>query len=198
LQHHDGERPRASLLDAPPGLQIVRDFISVEEEKELLAAIESGTWMQDLTRRVQHYGWRYDYKTRKVSSDAYLGVLPEWANDLGRRLLDQGLIGELPDQMIVNEYVRDQGIAKHIDSPASFRGEVAMVSLCESWGMIFRGPKGAKVEQVLERRSVAVLSGPARHTWTHEIPKRRNELAGPRHRRLSLTFRKVDMPALAQ
>jgi alkylated DNA repair dioxygenase AlkB len=197
LRYDDDKRAGEPSVDAPPGLQIVRDFISAEEEEKLLAAIESGAWMQDLTRRVQHYGWRYDYKARKVGSDAYLGALPEWANELGRRLVDQGLIGELPDQLIVNEYVRDQGIAKHIDSRGSFRGEVATISLCESWGMIFRGPKRAKVEQVLERRSVAVFSGPARHTWTHEIPKRRNELAGPRHRRVSLTFRKVDIPATA-
>lgn len=181
------------LPDDPPGLSTVPDFISSDEELALLTEVERGCWLSDLSRRVQHYGWKYDYKARKVESSAYLGPLPGWAADLAERLLRHGLVGELPDQVIVNEYVANQGIAKHTDCPSCFRGPVVTISLGESWAMLFRSPDGAqKIERVLQRGSAVVLDGEVRETWTHEIPKRKKEGTTSRGRRISLTFRKVN------
>ena len=126
---------------------------------------------------------------------------PEWARDLGRRLVNEGLMRDLPDQVIVNEYRGKQGISRHIDQPRSFAEHVATISLIETWGMVFRrrGSK-EKIEKPLERRRVAVLTGDARYKWTHEIPSNRaNEPRmeqGKRRwvkrtRRISLTFRTV-------
>ena len=69
-----------------------------------------------------------------------------------------------------------------------------MLSLLESWEMIFRkgGKAGKRVSKLLARRSVAVISGDARYKWTHEIPSRLTEPGGlRRQRRISVTFRKV-------
>ncbi|MFP3637118.1 hypothetical protein SB677_20390, partial [Bacillus sp. SIMBA_033] len=56
------------LPDDPPGLLAIPDFISGEQELALLAEVDRGTWLTDLSRRVQHYGWKYDYKARMVES----------------------------------------------------------------------------------------------------------------------------------
>ena len=183
-----------------PGLVYKPDFITEEEETKLLACIDGAEWSTVLQRRVQHYGWRYDYKQRQIDESMRLGELPEWARELGRRLVDEGLTRDLPDQVIVNEYRGKQGISRHIDQPRSFAEHVATISLLETWGMVFRrcGSK-EKVEKSLERRSVAVLTGDARYKWTHEIPNRENEprmAQGKRRRvkrtrRISLTFRTV-------
>ena len=182
-----------------PGLSYVQNFLDEAEEKHIVAQIEQGDWIEDLRRRVQHYGWRYDYKARRVDPAMRLGELPAWADALARRLFDAKLVPNLPDQVIVNEYRKDQGIGRHVDSD-SFADGIAMISLLESWEMIFREKKGkGKVNHMLERRSVAVINGDARYRWTHEIPKRKKEPTRPgttspkrdRGRRLSLTFRKV-------
>ncbi|MCY3837887.1 MAG: alpha-ketoglutarate-dependent dioxygenase AlkB, partial [Gammaproteobacteria bacterium] len=106
------------------------------------------------------------------------------------------------DQVIVNAYIEDQGIAPHVDNESSFADGVAMVSLGETWEMWFRKSGQGKETLKLDRRSAAVLTGEARYQWTHEIPKRKSE-PGPvkpgnkkpsrvkRGRRISLTFRKV-------
>ena len=130
----------------------------------------------------------------------HLGALPAWADALARRLFDAKLVPNLPDQVIVNEYRKDQGIGRHVDSE-SFADGIAMISLLESWEMIFRDKrgKGRPKHRMLERRSVAVIEGKARYDWTHEIPKRKSEPVNPgkkhprrdRERRISLTFRKV-------
>jgi alkylated DNA repair dioxygenase AlkB len=179
----------------PPGLVQVRDFVSEAEERELLATIDAAPWNGDFARRVQHYGWTYNYKARKVDPGAYLGPLPEWAERLAKRLFEQGHVRERLDQVIVNEYRGNQGITKHVDCLPCFRGAIVTVSLGESWEMFFWPPVGKqKLVYMLERRSAVVLSGEAREKWKHEIPKRMNEPWGQRGRRISLTFRTVNVP----
>ncbi|WP_198084381.1 alpha-ketoglutarate-dependent dioxygenase AlkB [Variovorax sp. E3] len=184
--------------EIPEGLQIVADFVSSSEERNLLSLIDDSEWDTGMARRVQHYGWRYDYKSKKVDGEAFLGPLPVWAADLGERLFQKGLLNELPDQVIVNEYVGAQGINKHIDCPSCFRGPVITISLNESWEMVFSRRTEAgndeKYKVLLPRGSAAVLDGAARSIWSHEIPRRPKEQGLLRGRRVSITFRKVNTP----
>ena len=185
-----------------PGLKYVPGFLNEAEEAKITRKIDEDrvNWSNELKRRVQHYGWRYDYKAGQIDRRDRIGPLPDWAAKIARRLVDQGLVPEEPDQLIVNEYLGKQGIAKHIDSMASFDDHIAMISLLESWEMVFRrGQERLPIR--LERGSATVMSGPSRTQWTHEIPARQYEPGPmmpygrkkgvPRVRRLSLTFRRV-------
>ena len=206
-ERRDDVAPRHSVRSEPtevPGLMYVPDFLSEREETELVAAIDGAGWSSDLQRRVQHYGWRYNYKARQIDVSMRLSPLPEWAARLAGRLVSEGLLSDLPDQVIVNEYVGDQAISKHVDAETSFADGIAMISLLESWEMVFREKKKPrrKESQWLDRRSAAVMTGDARYHWTHEIPKRKSEPKRmgergrvKRGRRLSLTFRKVLAPS---
>ena len=182
-----------------PGLSYVPDFLSAHEETELVAAIDGSGWISELQRRVQHYGWRYDYQARQIDASMRLGPLPEWAALLARRLVSSRLLADLPDQLIVNEYVGDQGISRHVDNEPGFADGIATISLLESWEMVFRErgeQRGRKVTRRLDRRGAAIMTGDARYRWTHEIPKRKYEPGRvKRGRRISLTFRKVRVPA---
>ena len=195
------------VLPAPydidiPGFHYEPNFLAEEDEKRLIGWIDQQEWSTELSRRVQHYGWRYDYRSRKVDSSSYIDCLPAELFNLAQRLHDQKLVPQLPDQVIVNEYQPGQGISPHIDAPNSFADGIAMISLLDSWEIVFHAPsrkrKGPKV--VLEKRSVAVINGDARYKWKHEITKRKVDPyvdeAGKRRmrkrrRRISLTFRKV-------
>ncbi|WP_447735913.1 alpha-ketoglutarate-dependent dioxygenase AlkB [Pseudomonas shirazensis] len=186
------------ILDgAPVGLKVIEDFLTSKEESSLLSCIEKSPWDDSMRRRVQHYGWRYDYKARKIDPSAYLGPLPKWAQNLARKLVKAGHISALPDQVIVNEYVGNQGISKHIDCKECFLGPIVTISLLESWEMIFSRRHKQDVETkykvVLGRRSAAVMSGESRTDWFHEIPKRTKEAGVSRERRISITFRKVNV-----
>lgn len=185
-----------------PGFHYEPNFLSEEDERSLIEWIDQQEWSTELPRRVQHYGWRYDYRGRKVDSSSYIGNLPAELFDLAQRLHDRKLVPQLPDQVIVNEYQPGQGISPHIDAPSSFADGIAMVSLLDSWEMAFHAPgskrKGPNV--VLEKGSVAIVKSDARYKWKHEIAKRKTDPyvdeAGKRRRRkrqrrISLTFRKV-------
>ena len=197
------EDSRDQPESAPPGLIYRPDFVTEEEETRLLECIDCAEWITELQRRVQHYGWRYDYKKRGIDGSAQAPELPEWARELGRRLVDKRLMPDPPDQLIVNEYCGEQGITPHIDHPDDFAEHVATVSLLETWDMRFTlGRKEKPYYQTLERRSVAILTGDARYKWKHEIPKRKNEPRRnrpgkgrwiKRSRRVSLTFRRTHL-----
>ncbi len=195
------EESRDEPETAPSGLIYRPGFVTQEEETRLLECIDSAEWITELPRRVQHYGWRYDYKAGRIDEIMRLGELPEWASELGRRLVKERLMTDLPDQVIVNEYCGKQGIGKHTDS-RSFTGQIATVSLLETWDMWFFHPGEKKIEIPLERRSVAVMTGDARYKWKHEIPKRVNEVRVDgqgkktrvkRNRRVSVTFRRTHL-----
>ncbi|MCA9719723.1 MAG: alpha-ketoglutarate-dependent dioxygenase AlkB [Myxococcales bacterium] len=186
----------------PEGLSLHPEWIAAVDETRLLDAIDGAPWQGELKRRVQHYGWRYDYKARAVRAQDYLGPLPAWSLALARRLADPELMGREPDQLIVNEYTPGQGISQHVDRPV-FGPVIVSLSLGSACVMKFTrgGARGSAVdarELVLPRRSLLVLRGPARSDWRHAIPARQGDpIDGrrvPRARRVSLTFRTVPTP----
>ena len=51
----------------------------------------------------------------RSTSRCALASYPSGAQELARRLVNEGFMKELPDQVIVNEYLGRQGISRHID-----------------------------------------------------------------------------------
>lgn len=187
----------SSLFDevkSIPGLICVPGFLP--DTQELLFALDRMPWLDDLSRRVQHYGWRYDYRSRRVHEDAYLGPLPGILQDIAGELFSAGLMQCMPDQAIVNEYLPGQGIAPHIDCEPCFGPEITTISLGDEYPMRFTKVSTSEAIEVwLPVGSACVISGPARYEWRHEIAKRRSDQFGGqrklRKRRVSVTFRKV-------
>ncbi len=178
------------------GLTYIPDFISAHEQDLLLSQIDQQLWLTDLKRRVQHYGYKYDYKARTVGNDAYLGPLPDWLSEISTKLHNDGIFPSIPDQVIVNEYLPGQGISAHIDCVPCFADTIASLSLGSPCVMEFSNPKtGGKKSIVLEDRSLILLFGPARYEWQHAIPARKSDIINgiktERARRVSLTFRNI-------
>lgn len=183
-------------LPAIPGLAYVSEYIAPQEEADLISAIDVQPWITELKRRVQHYGYRYDYKARSVAPESYLGLLPEWLSPYADRLRADGFFTAPPDQVIVNEYRPGQGIAPHIDCVPCFTEIITSLSLGSTCIMEFTHIETRqKIPMLLEPGSLVVLSGDARYRWQHAIPHRKTDRYHgtiiPRSRRLSLTFRKV-------
>lgn len=181
----DVKEPKIPQIE---GLFYTPNFITPDEEQALLNQIDQQPWLTDLKRRVQHYGYKYDYKARRVTPDAYLGPLPAWLKPFTQNL------PFTPDQAIVNEYEPGQGISAHIDCQPCFGDTIASLSLGSAATMQFT-TTGQKEEIYLEPLSLITLSDAARHEWTHAIPARKSDSVNgfkvPRDRRVSVTFRNV-------
>lgn len=180
-----------------PGLHYYPNFLDASQEVNLIEMVDHQPWLTDLKRRVQHYGYKYDYKARKVLPEMYLGPLPDWLVPLSHRLHDEGLMPNVPDQVIINEYHPGQGISPHVDCESCFTDTIASLSLGSHCVMRYTHTDTEELQELLfEPRSLIVLSGEARYDWQHSIPARKADLQSgeekrQRHRRLSLTFRNV-------
>src|ERR1700682_960292 len=75
-----------------PGLVYFRELLNPAEQSRILADVDSRPWQNDLKRRVQHYGYKYDYKAREVNLSMFVGPLPDFALEVAQSLLRHGLI----------------------------------------------------------------------------------------------------------
>ena len=185
-----------TVIQQVSGLRFIENYVSQTEHDDILVSIDNEPWMDDLKRRVQHYGFKYNYKRRSIDYNMYIGALPEWSRKISHRLFEDKLINYLPDQIIVNEYFPGQGIANHIDCEPCFNDTIVSLSLISTCIMDIKKKGGSKdLKLLLPARSLVVLSGEARYDWSHGIAARRidefNGIKIQRERRVSLTFRKV-------
>nr|DBA32521.1 TPA: hypothetical protein GDO54_000305 [Pyxicephalus adspersus] len=162
----------------PPGLIIVEDFISPEEELTLLESIR---WETDNCnqkalkhRRVKHFGYEFRYDNNNIDKDKPLpGGLPESCNAVLDKCLQQGLIKHRPDQLTVNQYDPGQGIPPHVDTHSAFEDEIVSLSLGAEIVMDFKHPSGSSVPVMVTQRSLLVMGGESRYLWTHGITPRK-------------------------
>ena len=179
------------------GFRYVEDYISEYQHDWLLAEIDKYEWLDDLKRRVQHYGFKYNYKARKVDLNMRIGELPEWLKKLSQMLHDDKYMPEVADQVIINEYKPGQGISSHIDCEPCFKDTIVSLSLGSGCIMGFtnKSDKTKRIPVWLAPKSLVVLSGEARYKWLHGIAARKSDKWDSqeyeRQRRVSLTFRKV-------
>ena len=179
-----------------PGLRYQPDILDPTMQSQFLQVIDAQPWLADLKRRVQHYGYRYDYTRRTVAHALYLGPLPTWLATLARRLHTEGYTPAVPDQVIINEYLPGQGIASHVDCMPCFGDTILSLSLGSPCIMIFTERKTTRqVEVLLAPGSLLVMQAAARYEWLHGIPPRKSDVYGGqrilRARRVPLTFRTV-------
>lgn len=185
------------LAEVIPGLELYPNFITEKEEKELIKFIDNSPWLNDLKRRVQHYGYKYDYRARKIDNSFYLGELPNWCKVLYQKMIDKNIIDFVPDQAIINEYEIGQGISSHIDCEPCFGDTIISLSLNSSCVINFEKHLNSKhkIGIFVEPKTLLVMKKESRFDWFHGIPQRKsdkfnNEIT-KRERRISITFRKV-------
>ena len=176
------------------GARLVPDVVTEAEERRILLRISEAAWLADLSRRVQHYGFRYSYRSRGIGRHDPAPPFPRWAAVVADRLRPL-FGGDWAEQCIVNEYCPGQGIGMHADHP-SFGPVVVSLSLDAAWHMHFRPRSRSPYVRhglpsdevaVLPRRSALVLCEQARHAWMHAIDPAAN--ARQAETRVSATFR---------
>lgn len=201
------------------GLTYIKDFISKEEEMELVDIIDSYDFDTSIHRRQQFYGQVYYHTTQNNASVqpnvecSDRGALPLWKmQPLINKIISQSesFQDETPNQCLVNEYKGNQGISSHIDDNTAFGKDIACVSLLNPIYLTMKKPKVCLntchdiVEEeklYIEPRSLFLLQGEARYLWRHGITKAKRIY--PPHqreyfiyrdetyRRLSITIRQL-------
>lgn len=166
------------------GLTEVLEYISKSEEKELIDFIDRQEWSNALSRRTQHYGYEYTYKTPDAKETTPIPKeFQKYIKDIDSRF----------NQVIVNEYVPGQGISPHIDHTRLFGDTIASISLGSATIFNFDRSGYESVSLYLQPRTLIIMEDDARWKWLHSIPARKSDKVDGkiinRERRISLTFR---------
>ena len=172
------------------GMTYIPNYIDRVGADYLVSCIDEKPWSNELKRRTQHYGYKYDYTRRSINESMKVEDIPNFMIAITKSITDYASFKEMPDQVIINEYLPGQGIAAHIDCVPCFKNKIVSLSLLSP--VIMEFSKGFdKFELELEPRSLLILDGIARYEWYHCIPARKVDYGVARERRISLTFRKV-------
>ncbi|MGH9458223.1 MAG: alpha-ketoglutarate-dependent dioxygenase AlkB [Thermoanaerobaculia bacterium] len=174
--------------EPPAGFHYDPGFLSENEERDLLAAIESIEFREVVMRgavakrTTAHFGWTYDYARWRVEEtepipEAFLGVR-ERAAAVG------GIVPDDFAELLVSRYPSGAGIGWHRDAPM-FGPIVAGISLLSACTLRFRRRTAGRFDRWgadVEPRSLYLLTGAARSAWQHSI-------GSTPSLRYSLTFR---------
>lgn len=189
----------------PPGLFILNDFIT-EDDEFLLLSLCNFDDNEDTNslkfRKVKHYGYEFKYSTNNVNKAEPLeDAIPRECNFLWKRLKEKqpNFTHFEPDQLTINRYCPGQGIPSHVDTHSAFEDPLISLSLGSPIVMEFKHDDGRHIPVLLPQRSLAILSGECRYDWKHGITPRSLDaiqIEGQlnvihRKERTSFTFRKI-------
>ncbi|MBW3538037.1 alpha-ketoglutarate-dependent dioxygenase AlkB [Candidatus Parcubacteria bacterium] len=175
------------VLAMPQGLVYKSDFISADQERQLLEFIKKLQFHrvvmhgQAAKRVVRHFGVGYNFETRLTTTGepmpGELSWLAERAEELAE--LKRGQIVEA----LVTRYPVGATIGWHSDAEPF--GVVVGISLQAPCIMRFQRREAGEryvYERILNPRSAYVLRDEVRQLWQHHIPATKQE-------RYSITFR---------
>jgi alkylated DNA repair dioxygenase AlkB len=159
----------------PEGLRYQSDFITPEEETNLVALIRGlpltpfqfGAF--EGNRRVVSFGWRYDYSHQQLEP---ADKMPDWLAPFIARIED---FASLPvssvSQVLCTEYEKGVAIGWHRDKPHF--DQIFGLSLASACKFRFRrksGPSWQRFTLDAAPRSLYAMAGESRHIWEHSIP----------------------------
>lgn len=185
----------------PPGLTLIENFITEEQEGTLLGALDwddcESVSSQLKHRQVKHFGYEFEYGTNIVDPDKPIAPIPQDYKFL-QALFDKHGHKYAYDQLTINKYLSGQGIPSHIDTHSVFEDTILSLSLGSACVMIFK-KEDRKIDVLLPARSLLIMTGEARYAWTHGIGSRHSDVietengttTRERGTRVSFTFRKV-------
>ncbi|KAJ3196551.1 hypothetical protein HDU82_001749 [Entophlyctis luteolus] len=207
----------ADILREIPGLHVLPDFITAEEEDYLIKGMEQHPWINLSERQVQHHGFAFDYNSNHVDFSNRTGSLPDWCEFLIRKMdFAIKMLAEVHtndfsyrgfNQLTLNKYPPGSGISPHVDTHTRFDSPITSLSLLSGVQMEFRtlydnaddifarNSHHKVVDVWLPRRSIAFMSGFVRFGWEHGIRARSADVVNCRRvergARVSMTFRGV-------
>ncbi|MFW2828518.1 alpha-ketoglutarate-dependent dioxygenase AlkB [Sphingomonas sp. ID0503] len=158
----------------PPGLSSRNEMISAEEEKVLMAAIDSldlqpFVFQQWTGKRLTHsFGLNYDLQSGAL---ARAEPIPDWLLDVRERMAAfAGLAADDLVQALLLRYDIGAGIGWHRDRP--IYEHVVGLSLGAPATLRFRkrrAERWSRASTPLEPRGAYHLCGEARHNWEHSV-----------------------------
>jgi alkylated DNA repair dioxygenase AlkB len=197
-------------MPKPIGLYYIADCI--DNSTDLVTNLDKEEWFpvnpnSNVGRKVQHYGFYYDYTTKRIDNPAppMPPFILELRDILMNKCIELGLTKKYPslkfDQCIINNYECGEGINAHTDHK-DFGSVIGCFTL-NSGAILKFTRKGFEPYEIYTKpNSLYIMSSNARRLWSHEMPHKKIDMidnslipgakkVAIRGRRISVTFRQV-------
>jgi alkylated DNA repair dioxygenase AlkB len=181
-----------------PGLYYIPNIIPLELSNSIQTELNtSNAWFPvggDNSRKVIHYGFKYNYKTGNVSEPA--APFPQFANELVDIIRNLEVVPNAMalDQCLINKYEPGQGISAHTDS-INYDDFICCFTLGSGAYMEFTRNGYTPSKIYTEPNSLYIISGASRYLWKHEMRGLKTDTVDgkkiKRGVRTSITFRSV-------
>uniref|UniRef100_A0A8C8BEV3 AlkB homolog 4, lysine demethylase n=1 Tax=Otus sunia TaxID=257818 RepID=A0A8C8BEV3_9STRI len=199
-----------------PGVFLMEEFISKDEESEIVELMDQDDWKPSQSgRKKQDYGPKVNFKKQRLKAGSFTG-LPSFSKKIVAQMKACSVLGSfLPVEQCNLDYMPERGSAidPHFDDwwlwgerlvSLNLLSKTVLSMSCDSEDSIQlfstcskeNGellPSGSLVPSrevtvaiQLPRRSLVVLYGDARYKWKHAIYRKHIE-----HRRVCVTFREL-------
>jgi len=186
-----GVRQQLNPAGAPFGLYVIPDWISEQEEAEIVGFLCSQSWSDHISkaRPTQHYGYRYTVSgysasTEKLPKD--WGILRRYADRI-----EHEYPGIKIAQCLANLYFKKTAIGAHRDKETPI---VFGLSLSGDVNMVWTNLKDQtlKYEAFIPRRSIYMMCDAAAYEWMHEVPSRTTVKYPDQNGNLTIVQKKPD------
>ncbi|KAM9333309.1 alpha-ketoglutarate-dependent dioxygenase alkB homolog 4 isoform 2-T2 [Pholidichthys leucotaenia] len=181
-----------------PDVFLWENFISEEEEKELISTMDQDVWNQSQSgRRKQDFGPKVNFKKKKVRVGDFSG-LPAVSQKLILRMQQEPNLADFkPVEQCNLDYHPERGSAidPHLDDSWLWGERLVTVNMLSSTTLTLSLERGLRelglegeihVAVHLPRRCLVVLYGEARHRWKHAIHRK-----DVNERRVCSTYREL-------
>ena len=167
----------------PSGFSVVAGWVGAEHQAEIVQWIRLNVCWPKRRRGPLPPAEEYPFDR----------PMPDWAVELGHRLVASGWFAEAPSHVLLRLYEPGRGVEPHIDR-AMYGPVVAGLTLGSSRVMkLTRRHCRSRLEALLLPGDLYLLSGTSRYRWRHSIPFRRvDEFGGASYERtkgFSVTWR---------
>jgi len=162
-------------FDFPKGFYYIKNFISKEEELDLLEHIDTSLWENTNrnkihSRLVQHYGCYYDYgrtnKHKRLAVPEYMNGYIEDINEICEQLC---INSPKFNQVSVHNYNPGERRHKYVN-PLVYNDIIVYLSLVSSSVVRFRrSGSGEKVDVNIESGSLYITSSSCTYSWAYEM-----------------------------
>lgn len=166
-------------------IEVRTDFVTSEEEQLIYELIAPMINQKNKLRQSVQYGSFHPCCDGTVHDN----YVPPILQTLQQRLVDTGILDELPESISVNMYMPGAVIVPHVDNITTCGPVIPVIGLMADCPIVFRSMKNGAIDETPTgkqethtslRRSVFIMRGEKRYKWTHQtkpIDKLRISLA---------------------
>lgn len=154
-------------------IEVRPDFVTPEEEQLIYELIAPTIDKKNKSRQSIQYGSFHPCSDGIVHNN----YMPPILKTLQQRLVDTGILDELPESVSVNIYPPRAFIIPHVDNITTCGPVIPVIGLMADCPVVFRSVKNGKIDETSTgkqethtslRRSVLIMKGDKRYKWTHQ------------------------------